>query len=62
MGGVGSPSPILTKLAPEVRLGPKQSLAAPFWPIQPVWLAQGRSKRPFFGFLKNRFLAKIYLS
>ena len=53
MGGVGSPSPILTKLAPEVRLGPKQNLATPFWPIRPVWPAQGPPKRPFLGFLKN---------
>ena len=49
------------KLAPEVRLGPKRSLAAPFRPIRPVRLAQGRPKRPFFGLLKNRFLAIISL-
>ena len=55
-GGVGSPSPILMKLAPEVRLGLKRSLATPFRPIRPVRPAQGPPKRPFLGFLKNGFL------
>ena len=61
-GGVGSPSPILMKLAPVVRLGLKRSLATPFWPIRPVRPAQGPPKRPFFSFLKNGFLAIFFFS
>ena len=61
-GGVGSPSPILMKLAPVVRLGLKQSLATPIWPIRPVRPAQGPPKWPFLGFLKNGFLAKFSFS
>ena len=62
MGGVGSPSPILTKLGPEVRLGPKQNLATPFWPIRPVWPAQGPPKWPFLDFQKSSFLVKFSVS
>merc|ERR1712117_818116 len=61
-GGVGSPSPILMKLAPVVRLGLKRSLATPFWPIRLVRPAQGPPKWPFFGFLKNGFLAIFFFS
>ena len=59
---VGSPSPILMKLAPVVRLGLKRSLATPFRPIRPVRPAQGPPKWPFLGFLKNGFLAKFSFS
>ena len=52
----------MTKLAPEVRLDPKRSLAALFWPIRPIRPAQGRPKQPFLGFSKNGFLAKFSLS
>ena len=56
------PTPILTKLAPEVRLGPKRNLATPFWPIRPIRPAQGPPKRPFLDFVKSGFLAIFFLS
>ena len=52
----------MTKLAPEVRLDLKRSMAAPIWPIRPVRPAQGRPKRPFLEFQKIHFSAKFYSS
>ena len=56
------PTRILTKLAPEVRLGPKPNLATPFRPILPIWPAQGPPKWPFLDFEKSGFLVKSFFS
>ena len=56
------PTPILTKLAPEVRLGPKRNLATPFRPIRPVRPAQGPPKSPFLDLKKSGFLVKFSVS
>ena len=56
------PTPILTKLAPEVRLGPKPNLATPFRPIRPIRPAQGPPKWPFLDFEKSGFLVKSFFS
>ena len=58
---VGGPSPILMKFAPEVRLGPKQNLATPFWPKRPVRPAQGPLKWSFLSFFKNQFFGQIFI-
>ena len=59
---VGSPSPILMKLAPEVRQGPKRNLATPFRPKRPVQPAQGPPKWSFLSFFKICFLVIFLFS
>ena len=56
---VHDPSPILTKIAPGERLGPKRNLATPFRPIRPIWPAQWPPKWPFLDFKKYGFLVKF---
>ena len=56
------PTPILTKLAPEVRLGPKRNLATPFRPVWPIRPAQGPPKWPFLDFEKSGFLVTFFFS
>ena len=58
--GVGGPSPILTKLAPGVRFGPKPNLKPLFLPSGPIGGAPGPPKGANFDPPKNQFFGQFF--